>query len=382
MNHRTRYPFVHRIAAALLVALLSVPLSHAASNERDSVSVRLAIGSRVRMLLSSGDAKANAVIGKVTAVDEGSVTVETPGGTLVRVPKAEIRALQVSLEQRRRTKKGALIGAATMAGLGAALGAASCGESNAFDRSVYYATDCTRGEGALMLGAIFATSGAFWGGLLGYRTRADHWIDLPVSEDALLVASPPPVDGPPVPGPPPPVSFPRVQPPDALAGLSPRLFAGARVRVMHDGQKTQGILVDISDEVLTLAGSAGTIQIPRHSVAGIDTWAGERKSALKGALIGLVSGVALDFTSEPYCASGNGLPNGCSRAASAAETALGGAVVGAGIGLLVKTTTWIPVNLNGLRAGEPNRGPDDLTVRLTPIIGRGRGTGLKLRVGW
>ena len=151
---------------------------------------------------------------------------------------------------------------------------------------------------------------------------------------------------------------------------------------MHSGQKTEGILVGLSDESLALAGSAGTIQIPRQSVAGIDTWAGERKRALKGALIGLISGVALDFTSEPYCTSGNGLPNGCSRAASATETALGGAVVGAGIGLLVKTTNWIPVSLNGLRASEPTPGPEDLAVRLTPIIGRGRSTGLKVQVGW
>ena len=382
MNHRCRHSLFHRIAAAFLVALFATPSSQAVEADRDRVSVRLAVGSRARIHLSSGDAKANAVGGKVTAVDEGSVTVETSGGTLVRVPKAEIRALQVSLEQRRRTKKGVLIGTAAMAGLGAVVGAASCGESTAFDRSVYYATDCTRSEGALLLGALFATGGAFWGGLLGYRTRADHWIDLPLSEGGLSDASPPPVNGPPVPGPPPPVASSKVQAPEAVVGLSPRLFAGARVRVMHSGQKTEGILVGLSDESLALAGSAGTIQIPRQSVAGIDTWAGERKRALKGALIGLISGVALDFTSEPYCTSGNGLPNGCSRAASATETALGGAVVGAGIGLLVKTTNWIPVSLNGLRASEPTPGPEDLAVRLTPIIGRGRSTGLKVQVGW
>lgn len=53
-----------------------------------------------------------------------------------------------------------------------------------------------------------------------------------------------------------------------------------------------------------------------------------------------------------------------------------------GIGLLVKTTTWIPVSLNGLRGGEPRPGPEDLTVSLSPTIGRGRSAGFRLHLGW
>lgn len=382
MNHGLRHPLIQRIAAAFLVVLFAAPSSQAAETPRETLSVRLAVGSRARIHLVSAEPKAGAVTGRVTAIDEGSLTVETPGGALVRVPKAEIRSLEVSLEQRRRIKKGALIGAATMGAVGAVLGAVSCGESNSHDRSFYYATECTQSDGALLLGTLFATSGAFWGGVIGSRTRTDHWVDLPVSEDALLVTSPSPANVPTVHGPPPPMASLSVRPGDALAGLSPRLFAGARVRVMHHGQKTEGILVGISDEAFTLAGSAGTIQIPQSAVAGLDTWGGERKRALKGALIGLLSGVALDFTSEPYCTAGNGLPDGCSRAASATETAIGGAVIGAGIGLLVKTSIWIPVELNGLRATESATGAEELNVRLSPIIGRGRSAGLKLQVGW
>lgn len=109
MNHGSRHHFVHRIAAAFLAALFAAPPSHAAGTNKESVTVRLAIGSRARMHIASGNAKASAVMGKVTAIDEASVTVETPGGALVRVPRAEIRSLQVSLQQRRRIKKGALI---------------------------------------------------------------------------------------------------------------------------------------------------------------------------------------------------------------------------------------------------------------------------------
>lgn len=120
MNHRGRYSFLHRIAAAFLVALFASPSSQAVETARDRVSVRLAVGSRARIHLASGYAKSSAVTGNVAAMDEESVTVETTGGARIRVPRAEIRSLQVSLEQRRRITKGALIGAATMTGLGAA----------------------------------------------------------------------------------------------------------------------------------------------------------------------------------------------------------------------------------------------------------------------
>ncbi len=383
MNRRFLPPRGRNLVLLFGVVVLALnPPARADEIQRSSFEVRLAVGSRTRIVLA--DAKRTALQGHVRAVDANAITLETFGGAAVRVPRDEIGTLQISTEEKRNTAKGALIGAGSAALLGAVFGAAVCG-SEAQTSAYYTGSDCTRTEGALLLGGYFASGGAFWGAILGHRSRSDRWTDLPLTQASFAASSTTGAEAPLAAGPQAPAAAISPITPlktTPLPNTGSRLFAGSRVRVLHGRQKTEGLLMDISPAAVVLGASAGTVRIARDTVEGIETWAGERRRPLKGALIGLVAGFALDFSTEPYCSASGAVDLSCSRAQSASETALGGAVVGAGIGLLVRKTTWIPVHLEGpaVEASESKEGPK---VDLTPILPRGgRGAGLRLSVAW
>ncbi|MEO8500254.1 MAG: hypothetical protein ABI565_05015 [Vicinamibacteria bacterium] len=368
MNRLSHSLFGRRaVAMGLVTASLCTPVR---ADELRSISlgVRLALGSRTRIVLLERNTPP--LVGMVRAMDKASITIETSGGATIRAPRDEIRSLQISVDRKRNTLKGALIGASVSAALGAVLGAAACDVPSSSNSSRVASPDCSRAEGAAVLGAFFIPGGAFWGGVLGHRSQADHWADVPLLRASLDVSAAGAGA----------TTEAQVAPGRSTSGS--RLLVGSRVRVIHAGQKTEGTLMDISPATVTLGASVGTLSIPREAVEGIETWGGEKKRPLKGAIIGLVSGFALDFTSAPYCTLGGQVDTSCSRLASASETAIGGAAIGAVIGLLVKKTTWIPMRLSGPEVA-PAKPSAAAAVELSPIVPRGgHGAGLRLRLVW
>ena len=371
---------VRRVFVTLLLTTAVVSDARGGENNQGSATMGLAIGSRARIVLAGRSA--SPVVGTVKAMDDASITIETSEGATIRTPRNEIQSLQVSV-QRRNTTKGAVIGAASFAAAGVGFASVICSE---FWKTTIDPTTSTlscTGSDKFQFAALSAAAGAFGGGLAGYLIRSDRWIDLPLTTTSLPPDSlPVPGASPAEPGPPPPSVTSNLRPP-ALSGASPQLFAGARIRIFHEGRKTEGLLVDLSETSVTLAASGGTVTIPRVAVAGIEAWGGERKQALKGALIGAVAGAALDFTSEPNCGGDRQGFEDCSRLVSASETAAGGAIIGAAFGLLIKKTTWIPVSLNQAPAPESARPPGDLTWQVSPTFNRkGHAAGLLVRLTW
>lgn len=358
-----------RIVTAFWISLAALAAPAQEAN-RDRPAWHVPIGSRVR--ISFPGAAAGPVVGTVAAIDATSISIHTKAGTLVSVPRDQIRSFDVSLEQRRNTIKGVAIGAAvgTLAGVlahvddCATLGASPFGVDALF---------CSRSE-ALQ---VFVTGGTVWGALFGYRNKGDRWSQVPLAELQLGSATEPRVA---LEGPPAPREFSQLRPPAQVAATGSSVYEGSRVRVLHQGRWTEGLLVGVSQANLTLTGSQGVVTIPRNSAARVETWGGEKRQFLKGVLVGGLLGIPLDFVDAPYCVQGVGGPKDCSRAASVAETALGGAAIGAIVGALVKKTTWVPVSLGDAPTSDSSPAPRERTWQVAPTFDRG--AGLRFRLTW
>ena len=134
--------------------------------ESDSL---LRVGARVRLVESTGR---TSLTGRVLRLGDRSMLLEVrEGAAPVEVWRADSRSLQVSTGRQRRTKRGALIGGATLAvpgiALGALLGAGPecyehCGAEGAF-------------RGGAALGLYWGTFGAGLGALIGHMVVGDDW---------------------------------------------------------------------------------------------------------------------------------------------------------------------------------------------------------------
>jgi hypothetical protein len=150
---------------------------------------------------------------------------------------------------------------------------------------------------------------------------------------------------------------------EALAQPAPqpptlRLPVGARVRVRPvaaPGDWLGGTLMSADSEGIgllpenapPLAGSE--LRLPRGTVARLEILTGQKRHWLAGLIVGAVAGIALgasmdvdpercQFDDNYFCSRGEAL--------AAGGLVLGG--MGAGVGALVRTDTWLPVALDAL----------------------------------
>lgn len=361
----TIHRFIGRFTAALVV--LADPASLWAQNR---AVVEAGVGSRVR-ITTHGSPKP--IVGVVASMDEADVALLGERGNYVRVRRSDIQSAQLSVDRRRRTMRGVAIGAAAGAAFGALI-ASAASDSDSYSYSYgYYGEPLSVGESA----ATFASGGAVWGAIFGYRSQVDEWI--PAAFGTGQRAATADVSGPPAPessenGPA------AASEGRGAQGFAPRngLFPGAQVRVVHGGESVVGALVGLDDSEVVVSEAGGMRRVPRSSVQSISIRTGEKGNTLRGLVIGGVLGAALDFASEPYCVTGSdGLPRDCSRAESATETALGGAVIGGVIGYLTKRPTWTVSSLDAPR----HAGGGGASLTVAPTFRRGGG-GLRLRLTW
>jgi hypothetical protein len=123
---------------------------------------------------------------------------------------------------------------------------------------------------------------------------------------------------------------------------------GTRVRLRSTvltGQP-RGLVVEKDENTLTLATESGPLKIPVRSVTSLDaslgrkrrTWEGLAAGAILGALVGFGDTVDRDtcrLFSDVYC----------SRGEAVAVDAAAMALVGAGVGALIKSDRWSAVTL-------------------------------------
>lgn len=155
---------------------------------------------------------------------------------------------------------------------------------------------------------------------------------------------------------------------DALALVAP----GTSVRLasrLIDGRISGRVLRADGHSLELLPKRGAAVRVPYGTLTSLDVSFGSRRHVREGLLAGLAFGVvmgvtadvdedACDWNDETYC----------SRREAVGVSVLGGALLGAGIGALVKTDRWQAVAVDELRVG------------LAPL--RGRGAGLALALSW
>ena len=126
---------------------------------------------------------------------------------------------------------------------------------------------------------------------------------------------------------------------------------GSRVRLRSSvlAGQPRGLVVAKDEEVLTLATEAGPLKIPVRSVTSLDTSLGRKRRTWEGLAIGAVVGALVglgDKVDPDYC--GTFSDYHCSRGEAVAVDAAAMAILGAGVGALIKSDRWSAVTL---RAG-------------------------------
>ncbi|MEO8361395.1 MAG: hypothetical protein ABI672_15290 [Vicinamibacteria bacterium] len=359
----------------LVMIALTTTLAKPASAERIGPPP-MAVGEYARIELMTSGAP---VIGVIRAMDERSVTIETNGGVTVRTSRDEIESLQIRVAVGRQAMKGAAIGAAAGFAAGALLGAMAESSLQVEGREQKSPDILTA---AVYVGSFLAGPAAGVGALVGRTQRTYGWVEVlrnPRQSDSssVTVLEAACVAGPEVETPPTPR---RVAP----AGSSKLL--GAYVRVRYHGAWVKGSLVEVSDDAISLAGESGLVVLPRSGVDRMEMAIGKKGHLLRGALIGTVVAAASDFSSPPMCiaeaSTGPSSQTSCSRFESASTSALGGAILGAAIGLVAKKTLWSPLSMEDME-GRDGRAAASRTVwRIDPTLGRGRSVGLRLQMAW
>lgn len=370
-------------AAAAALTLSFLPnTSLAQEPRRDSVQWGVPIGARVRVSMSGLASGSDPIVGSVLSADAHSLSLITTSGSRVVIPAPDVRRIELSDGRRRGVARGALIGTGVGLILGAVTPLDQCHDGRSTVGQGF--SFCTRSETV----GVVTLSGALWGAGIGYFKKSDHWREIPVTSlgrasDAARALPPVPPSAP---------SAIPLDPRPPLASsvrMAPGLVIGARLRVQHESRETKGVLVSANAEHIAVSGDQGVVLIPKNAVARLDVSSGRRRQLLKGLLIGAVAGVALDFADAPYCSSGGVIDTTCSRAQSAAETGLGGLIVGGAIGAIVRKDRWSPVQLEFLSAlksassvAAETEVPPTLAWHVTPAFARGRGAAVRFDVSW
>lgn len=158
-----------RAAVAILVLATNVHHPVHADDIAPVGSGGFMVGSRVR-LTAPGILERHRLQGVVVAMDESAMTLAADSGVPVVVPRAAITSLDVSAGRKRRTLKGAVLGAA---GTGLFLAVAAPVDPN--DCGAESPNFCSHGQAL----AIGAAGGAVWGALIGSFLKTDRWIHSP-----------------------------------------------------------------------------------------------------------------------------------------------------------------------------------------------------------
>jgi hypothetical protein len=135
------------------------------------------------------------------------------------------------------------------------------------------------------------------------------------------------------------------------------LAIGSRVRITSTALqgRPKGLVVALDESVVTLATDGGLpVKIPLASITALETSLGRKRNWLKGAAIGAVGGLIVGLAApvdpnDLLCGSSSYSTNFCSRGEAVATSSLGGAVLGAGIGALIRSDRWSAVTLTVAR---------------------------------
>ncbi len=275
---------------SLILAGLILTLGQNAPALEAGAGPQVGRGARVRVMTRNNPGKP--VIGTVFAVTSDSLDLTMERGAFLSFRRADISSVELSIGEKRKTKKGAAIGAAIGAGIGLL---ALNGDEFDYD---YYGNPWSDTD----VFSSFTFGGAFWGAVLGYRARTDRWMAASLeSEDGsdrtAFQGPPVPVTSPPTLVPPSALPHTPLSTGDALSSL----YTGSRVRVRHVSGVAEGNVLGLDETTMTIAGQSGVLPIPRSSIVTVESWTGESRRTLRGALIGAVVTAAGDFLGEPEC---------------------------------------------------------------------------------
>jgi hypothetical protein len=142
-----------------------------------------------------------------------------------------------------------------------------------------------------------------------------------------------------------------------------QLPAGIRARVATRtmGQRIEGTLVSADSDAIrimpkgSLPIASAAISVPTRDVLKLETAFERKRHVWQGLLIGAGGGALVGLADEVdpvTCKTSSYIA--CTRAEAVAVDAVGGAVVGLIIGVLVKSDRWTPVALDALAAPKPS----------------------------
>lgn len=153
--------------------------------------------------------------------------------------------------------------------------------------------------------------------------------------------------------------------PQSSPASSP-LTTGTRVRVTvrEDGgeRRLVGPLRTFDGEALTLTpeGGTGRVTVPRTKITRIDVSRGSRSRAGRGALVGAVLGLAAIAIAESTRGEDYEAPD--NYGLIVAGSIAGGAVVGAGVGALLRSENW---ESQPWAVGPPRRAAGPVSFKVT-----------------
>ena len=130
------------------------------------------------------------------------------------------------------------------------------------------------------------------------------------------------------------------------------------------GSSISGYVTALDEKSLTLSRDGGPpIALPVASITSLQMVTGSRRATVKGLWLGAAIGGVLGLAAKvdpDYCGGDTG--NLCSRGEAIGASALGGAVIGTVIGVLIKSDRWAPVTLNAFRPNARARRSPGLQV--------------------
>lgn len=126
--------------------------------------------------------------------------------------------------------------------------------------------------------------------------------------------------------------------PDAEAQATFVLDAGTRIRVSTVRDRTTGSLLELRRDSVILFGDEGRKALLRSAMTRLEVSRGRQRSMLRGAALGAL---ALGLGAMFYRSAENATcETTCPRSGNPAALAAGGALVGGGIGALIRTERW------------------------------------------
>ena len=166
----------------------------------------------------------------------------------------------------------------------------------------------------------------------------------------------------------------RLHAEEAAFSATPSSIAiGSRIRFRAPAVvqgRVQGTVVEEDATSLTIRFHDVPQLVPRVAITEIDAYAGNRREWRKGLIVGAVSGAAAGFGGlqvHSDCPESSSGVCFTSRGASAAFFAVYWALLGTGVGALIKSDIWTRLPLEHIRVG------------LAPTRGRGIGISVSAR---